>query len=231
LEARVFFTHEALAGADLRGWTAAVVDCLRATTTVAAALAAGARSVIPCEDEAQARSRDGALLAGERGTHRIPGFDLGNSPGDFTAERVRGRDVALATTNGTRAVLRAAGAGAQVVAFALVNVGAVAAHLSGCERLAVVCAGRVGGFGLDDAFAAGALLDRLAPAEMDDAARASVLLHLAGRADPLGFLRATAPGRSLARLGYGADVEFCARVDACPVLPVLDGGALRALAV
>lgn len=227
MEIRVHWTHEALAGQDLHGWTAAVVDCLRATTSVAVALANGARCVTPCETEDRARSVAGALLAGERGTRPIPGFAIGNSPPDFTRDRVAGRDVALVTTNGTRALVRAAAAGARVVAFALVNLGAVAAYLAACDRLAIVCAGREGGFGLDDAFAAGALIDRLGEAELDDAGRAARLINEAGRGDPTAFLRTSTSGRNLERFGYEADVDCCGRVDLHPVVPLLVGGTLR----
>lgn len=230
MKVRVHWVWEAVSGIDLHGWTVAVVDCLRATTSVAAALASGAVGVVPCDSEAAARRVDGAVLAGERGTDPIAGFDLGNSPAGFTPERVRGRTVALLTTNGTRAILASREAGADVVAaFALVNAGAVAARLGAgaCARLAIVCAGRVGHFGLDDAFAAGALIERLGATDLDDSGRAARLLYESGRADPLALLRSSSAGRRLEELGYRDDVEFAARGDSLDVVPVLADGALR----
>src|SRR5439155_598807 len=128
--------HVALTPADasgliLDGWTAIAVDVLRATTTVVAACAAGCVRIIPVSDSGAARERAAlftageVLMAGERGGEPIPGFHLGNSPLEFTPERVRGRTILLTTTNGTAAMLGAGSAGAGAVA-ALTNVSAVA---------------------------------------------------------------------------------------------------------
>ncbi len=95
----------------LRGGVAVVVDVLRATTVMVYALAAGCEAIIPCEeiDEAKAVAASlptgTALLAGERGGLPIPGFDLGNSPGEFTPEVCQGKTLVMTTTNGTRAIL------------------------------------------------------------------------------------------------------------------------------
>src|SRR4029453_17098388 len=105
--------------ARLDGRGALVIDVLRATTSVVAACVAGCRSVIPVPDEAAARRAAGrfpagdCLLAGERGGDPIPGFDLGNSPLEFTADRVSGRVIVLTTTNGTNTMLAAAPAPAR----------------------------------------------------------------------------------------------------------------------
>src|SRR5206468_7302445 len=94
-----------------RGGVAVVVDVLRATTVMVHALAAGCEAVIPCReiDEAKqiaARLPPGtALLGGERGGLPIPGFHLGNSPGEFTSEVCKGKTLVMTTTNGTRAIL------------------------------------------------------------------------------------------------------------------------------
>src|SRR5690242_5734390 len=99
--------------ADLRGGVAVVIDVLRATSTIVQALAAGATSVVPCGeiDEARAIAAKAApgsvLLGGERKGVTIPGFDLGNSPGDYTSDVVTGKKLIFTTTNGTRALLRA----------------------------------------------------------------------------------------------------------------------------
>src|SRR4051794_36039557 len=97
--------------AELAGKTANVVDVLRATTTIIHAIAGGAKEVIPCQeiDEAkQIASQIGpsAVLGGERGGEQIPGFDFGNSPLEYSRERIAGRTVVFTTTNGTRAMLR-----------------------------------------------------------------------------------------------------------------------------
>ncbi len=109
---RVYMLPDLLAGQSLAGCRAVVVDVLRATTTVVQALSAGARAVVPCLtiDDARARAAEfppgEALLGGERGGLPIEGFDLGNSPAEYTSQVVAGKTVVLTTTNGTKALLR-----------------------------------------------------------------------------------------------------------------------------
>ncbi len=223
---------------NCQGWTVAVVDCLRATTSVAAALCSGAAGVWPAAEETEARtwsSERGAILAGERHCLPPPGFDLGNSPQGFTPEAVRGRDVVLWTTNGSRALARAREAGGEVLAFALANVGAVAAHLGRARpsHLALVCAGTEGEFSLEDAFATGALLSRLGrgeePLDMDERAQAARMIYLAGQDDPRGVLAGTRAAAKLRAQGLEADVLFAAAQDTLPVVPLWSDGALRAV--
>ncbi|PYN56350.1 MAG: 2-phosphosulfolactate phosphatase, partial [Candidatus Rokuibacteriota bacterium] len=119
----VVLTADAVVPARLAGATVLVVDVLRASTTIIAALAAGCAGVTPVADPVEARRRaaaHGALLAGERRGEPIAGFDLGNSPLEFTRERVGGRTVVLTTSNGTRALLAAREASAIGIA-AFVN--------------------------------------------------------------------------------------------------------------
>jgi 2-phosphosulfolactate phosphatase len=235
VEVRLWWTYGEAEPEGLAGATVAVVDCLRATTTIAAALAAGAVAVVPMEEEEEARAeaaRRGALLAGERHCLPPPGFDLGNSPRDFVPAAVGGREVVLWTTNGSRALAAAAKCGTEILAFALVNAAATADHIrrSGCRRLAVVCAGTVGRFALDDAFAAGALLARLgteSALEPDEPAAAALLLHRGGQSDPRAALEASRAAANLRRAGLGEDVAFAARPDALEVVAAWRDGALR----
>ena len=237
VQVRVWWTHQDVQPEELRGWTVAVVDCLRATTTIAAALAAGATAVLPEREEDLARrtaAARGAVLAGERACVPPPGFDLGNSPGTFTPAVVSGREVVLWTTNGSQALGRAPAVDGELLAFALVNVGATAAYLRrrGCTRLAIVCAGTEGAFSLEDAFSAGALIERLAaggPDVPELEARASVadLLHRCGRTDPVALLAGGGAATRLRRVGLEEDVAWAARVDALPVVTAWYGGALR----
>lgn len=234
MEIRLWWTRQQVEPSALQGCTVTVVDCLRATTTIAAALAAGCTAVLPVEEEAAARhlaSARGAVLAGERECLPPPGFDLGNSPGGCTSA-LAGREMVLWTTNGSRALSQAATAGGPVVALALVNAGATAAYLrqSGCARLAIVCAGTEGKFALDDAFAAGALIDRLAsdvPPGLDERALSALLLYRGGRGNPRAVLDGTAAAAKLRALGLEADVAFAARPDALDVVALWQDGALR----
>ena len=118
---------------ELAGTTVVVIDMLRATTTIVEALSAGAVAVIPCGEIEEARQcarqrSPAALLGGERGGRPIAGFDLGNSPAEYTAERVGGKTVVLTTTNGTRALLHSRQA-ARVLVAAFANCAATTAAL------------------------------------------------------------------------------------------------------
>lgn len=231
----VRFSVDRLVDADLNGATAVVIDVLRATTTMVQALAAGARAIYPTAstEEAvkllQSLGRDDTLLCGERRTQRIEGYHLGNSPSEFTAERVAGKRLIMNTTNGTRAFLVAETAD-EVLAAAFTNLGAVTQALAGVERLVIACAGRMGAFALEDALCAGHLIRRLratgaGPLVFTDGARAAEALV---DAFPVpGSLSETAAGRDLAEAGLGSDVADCAHFDIHSVVPELDDRVIR----
>ena len=235
MKATVFFTHQEVDGPDLQGHTAVVIDVLCATSTVVAALDAGAAAIYPVvsvEDAmklATSLGRRDVLLAGERGGRPIEGFHLGNSPGEFTAESVCAKHVVMSTTNGTAALL-AAGIAERTVIASLVNLSAVAADVAAAERLAVVCAGHEGRFSIDDALCAGMLLsrlsDRLPALELDDAGWAALALASSFGSDAE-FLLRCAGGMALADMGLEDDVRWCARVDALGLVPEFSDGLIR----
>lgn len=221
---------------DLKGGTAVVVDVLRASTSMLAALEAGALRILPAATEAEARAlasrlpRRVVLLCGEREGVRIEGFDRGNSPLEYTAERVSGRTLVYCTTNGTPALRRAARKAREVLVACFRNLGAVAEELA--SRPAphvIVCAGRQGRVSLDDALCAGHLALRLRGAGADrlcDGARTALsLAECLGPPTPELVARA-AGGRALIELGFQRDVAFCAEMDRSGVVPVLSDGAV-----
>lgn len=235
VQVSVAWTREGALEGGEDAW-AVVIDVLRATSSIGTALAVGARAVRPVDDIQTAfdwKTRDtDCLLAGERSCRPIPGFDFGNSPSAFLTPQVRGRQVVLATTNGSRALASAASAGfAEVLAVSLLNLGAVAKHIGRMhpQRLHIVCAGTNGAFSIDDAYVAGALIDRLSDAthlECDDAALAACLVHRGSAYDvPALFLQSRA-GRNLLEAGLRDDVLFCARVDTLDVVPRMIDGVL-----
>ena len=230
MKTTVFFTPHEVDSAALVDQTVVVIDVLRASSTIVAALAAGAEAIYPvvsAEDAiklATSLGRDQALLAGERKGLKVEGFDLGNSPREFTPATVGGKRIVMTTTNGTRALV-AAEAAERVLVGSFLNVSAVARAVAGAERLAIVCAGRDGRFAIDDALCAGMLLARLSadgagPPEMGDSGRAALALAEAFAAD-VGFLTGTAAGRALTEIGLGEDIAWCARVDALSLVPRL----------
>jgi 2-phosphosulfolactate phosphatase len=224
---------------DLAGKTAVVVDVLRATTTVIHALAAGATDVIPCLEVEQAQRiapEVGALaiLGGERGGKAIPGFDLGNSPAEYTRQKVRGKTIVFTTTNGTRALLQCKSA-SRVLLGAFVNFSAVCRELEGADDIGILCAGTDGQVTREDVLFAGAVVDDLAgrqkyvlndQAEIAaDAWRAAVRV-LTDR--PLGVtLRNSRGGRNLIEIGQESDIDLAAQLDRFDVVPQLDLAAWR----
>ncbi len=216
-----------------QGAWAVVIDVLRATSSIVTALAAGAACVRPVDEVASAlaarEEHPGSLLAGERSCRIIPGFDLGNSPASFFLPSMTGREVILATTNGSRALAAAAAASFdRVLAVSLLNIGSAASAVEAAdpESLVIICAGTNGSFSLDDALVAGALLERLSAVVGDDAAMAARMLYRANRDDVLGLLLRCQAGKNLVEAGMRGDVEFCARADAFDVVPHLTRGVL-----
>jgi 2-phosphosulfolactate phosphatase len=210
----------------LRASACAVIDVIRATSTIVTALAHGAAGVRPVAsvDEAFAlKMRDlETLLAGERGGQALPGFDLGNSPEDFTSERVEGRSIILTTTNGTQALAACRGARA-VITASLLNLEAAARRLREIgPPWILLCAGCDGEFGVDDAVVAGALAEAL---EQD---HSLVSLYRSVRGDLAGTLLGSLAGRELIKVGLERDVPFCAQVSVFPMVPTLgEDGVLR----
>ena len=200
--------------------TGIVVDVLRATSTIAEALASGHARVLCCseveEAEALRAELGDGLLAGERKCVRIPGFDRGNSPAEFTAGG--GETVILTTTNGTRALVAAAARCERVLAASLLNLGAVVtAAREGGDDVAVFCAGVKGEFALDDAYVAGRLVEEL-HADGTDAAAAAVRLRASfGSAED--GLRASQSARNLLAAGLEPDIAWCARESVLDVVP------------
>jgi 2-phosphosulfolactate phosphatase len=221
-EIRVYLTPDYIPTGALAGGVAVAVDVLRATTTMLAALAAGARCVVPCAsiEEARATVREDrwapAMLAGERHGRMIDGFDFGNSPAEFTAKKVKGRTVVATTTNGTRAILSCAPAGRAMIG-AFVNFSAVCEQIATDPRpLHVVCAGTDGQPTLEDTLFAGALVDHLSSrqdVELNDAARmAWDSFENHGQILDAAF-EISAGGSNLIRAGFGGDLKLCAAVD------------------
>jgi len=216
----------ALENDALRASACAVIDVIRATSTIVTALAQGALGVQPVAEAGDAfalKARDpAALLAGERGGKPLPGFDLGNSPEEFTAGRVRGQRIILTTTNGTQALATCLGARA-VVTAALLNLDATAQRLRELgPPWTILCAGFEGGFGADDAVVAGALAEAL------DQYHALVSLYHSVRRDLAGTLLGSQAGQELVKAGLEKDVPFCAQLNLYPIVPTLgEDGILR----
>jgi 2-phosphosulfolactate phosphatase len=232
----------ALARRDLSGSTCVVFDILRATSTFVTALHHGAQAIIPVSEISEAtmlrQAEPDRLLAGERDGLRIRAaqsggvdFDFGNSPREFTPEKVRGQTIVSTTTNGTRA-LRACGGARIVLAAALLNLSATARFLNQLqpEELLLVCAGTGEDVALEDVLAAGALAELLA-GEPGDATRIARQAFLSVRKDLAPAIAGSINGRRLLEIPeLRADVAYCSQRDVFPEVAVMDAsGALRSL--
>lgn len=226
----VYFTPGELSPADVADRVVVAIDVLRATSVMAAALAAGAKAIYPVAGIEEALrlahtfGRDEVLLCGERRCVRIDGFDLGNSPAEYTPDRVEGKVLVMSTTNGTRAVAATAGA-ARVLIGSVLNLTAVCAELARLSgNVVIVCSGREDGFALEDAVCAGEIATRLVESgptqwTLNDGASAAVALARTFRLSA-DFFATTAAGRAIIEAGLPDDLALCATLDARPILPV-----------
>lgn len=216
-----------------------VIDVLRWSTSVLSALHNGAARVEAFATPEQARARaaelDNAILAGERDSHRISGFALGNSPLEYSRAAVEGKIVLTTTTNGTQALLAAAGA-ERVLVGAFVNLDLVVAEsrtaLDAGRTVTLLCAGQAGDATLEDSACAGAivhalrLLGALEGHTLAPSAAGAEQLWLGHHCDVAAVFAASAHARSLAAAGYAADLTAAAQVNSLPLLGVARGNAL-----
>lgn len=238
VEVRLYISPRAVTDDDLRGCSAIVIDVLRASATVAAALAIGARDIIPVQSPAEAgelASRSGrkqSLLCGEREGKRIDGFDLGNSPFEYTADKVAGRTLIYSSTNGSGAVLRARAA-ERVYMAGFINFNAVLRRvIDDGNPVVIVCSGMFDQFAIEDFVCGGKFVTALETRckrtlQLNDGARAAAILHRHFDGSLTGLLKSSAHGRYLASLGFEEDIDFCSRLDTHPVVPMFIEGKLR----
>jgi 2-phosphosulfolactate phosphatase len=228
----VHFTPDELAGVDIREHHAVVIDVLRATSVIAQALASGARVIYPAATTEEAvrlgqnLDRSELILCGERGGLRIEGFDLGNSPLEFTPDAIGERTLVMTTTNGTRALI-AASMAKRTLSASFLNLGAVVRSVADADAITIVCAGRERRFALEDAVCAGMMVERLAGGssgehELNDGAIAALALARRFGDDLDAMLRSTAAAKQLIAIGQEHDVVYCAGIDTLDVVPVLE---------
>jgi len=236
----VVYDLQVLTGEFLADRTAVVIDVLRATSSMIHALASGAERVVPVatvEEARQLKERSPAgsvVLGGERGGMQIEGFDVGNSPHEFSPEAVRGKTVVMTTTNGTRAILMAAGA-ERLYVTALTNVEATARALAdrGKGDIVLVTSGTQRRISWEDTLCAGAIVERLAGGggdfQLTDSALIALEVWKAWKADLDTALRRGRGGRNVARLGLQEAFSACAAVDSAPIVARVHTDPLQVL--
>lgn len=235
----LLFTWHELSNRKLENSIVAVADVLRATTVMIRALQNGARAVMPQPSEESARdmytllNEQGlpVLLCGEKDGLKREGYDLGNSPREFTAEAVNGKTLIQLTTNGTRA-LSAARHAKKVFIAAFSNMSALASRLKQyqgeADEILFVVSGREGMYCLEDAVCLGGVIANMIEppgvfTDVTDAARTAVDLYHMYQGNLLNMVNTSVHGRYLDEIGLGEDLPECVKVDTSVLTPEMKG--------
>jgi len=216
-----------------------VIDVLRATSVMVQALSQGASEIIPLATVeeafrmARAFPRGFVMLGGERENKEIPGFDLGNSPREYVAERVKGKKLILTTTNGTKA-FHAVSSGKEILAGSFLNIGAIAQRCVESNRdVFIFPSGDKGSFSLEDTLCGGMLIDLILRKEqkqifLTDASHCAQILYQRSKDNLLEAFHLSHHGKELIDRGFEDDLAYCAQVDITPLVPVFREGVIRA---
>ncbi|WP_256001974.1 2-phosphosulfolactate phosphatase [Pedobacter deserti] len=219
---------------DIEQSIVVVIDVLRATSSIVYGIDNGAAAIIPVAQvsDCLTYANTGFLLAAERDGEVVPGYDFGNSPFSYTAEKVAGKTVVLTTTNGTKALHMARERAHQVVVGSFLNLDALCHWLREQDRnVLLLCAGWKDKFNLEDTLFAGAVVNTLRKdyVHFDDSSIAAEDLYLLAKDDLRGYLYKSSHSHRLEVLNIEADVRFCLQRNICKAIPLLVGDKLVAL--
>ncbi len=221
------------------GKTTVVIDVLRATSVILHALHAGAKEVIPVGSidfamKISVNSHGGqTLLCGERNTQIIEGFDLGNSPAEYTEEIISGKSVILFTTNGSKAIVKAKYSNRVYIA-SFNNLSKMAEHLVSLNAdIEIITSGANGVFCLEDTICAGALVKKMTEInpdiELNDVTNASLVLNEKFGYNINEMMHNCEHGILLKKNGLEEDINLCSQIDSIPLVPYFTGGEIKLL--
>ena len=216
---------------DIKGKRVIIIDVLRATSVITTAIANGAQEVVAVKeiDEALSLREEGCIMGGERKALKIEGFDLSNSPLEYTKEAIGGRKIIMTTSNGTNAISRATSA-SEIIIGCMLNGKAVATHIaSSSEDTVIACAGTKGQFSIDDFICAGKILHDIKEqcnAELDDMCSAALLAYEDHRGNVLEYVKHAAHYKYMLSIGLEDDIEYCFREDETDMVPVYQKGRI-----
>jgi 2-phosphosulfolactate phosphatase len=212
-----------------------IIDVFRASSAICTAFANGAVAIIPVAEIEEAREfkRKGFLVAAERDGFVLDFADFGNSPFNFTREKVEGRTIAYSTTNGTQLIHKASSAHSVVIG-AFLNISALCKWLTGQERDVVLfCAGWKDKFNLEDTVCAGAIGERLMASgkfsTICDSLHASMDLWSIAKTNPLAYIEKAAQRSRLRDKGLDDCIEFCLQTEFTDIIPVFMNKILKPL--
>lgn len=208
-----------------------VIDILRATSSMVYGINNGATAIIPVAqvEDCLNYADKGYLLAAERNGEVVEGYDFGNSPFSYTADKVKDKTVVLTTTNGTKALHMARSRASQVVIGAFLNLQSLCDWLKIQEKdVLLLCAGWKDQFNLEDTLFAGAVVNQLRKSvvHFDDASVAAEDLYILAKDDLRAYVGKSSHSHRMVALNIGEDVKFCLQLDICEAIPVLVGDAL-----
>lgn len=222
---------------SVKDYVVVIIDIFRATSSICYGIENSARAIIPVAEVEECLAfkefNPEYLLAAERNGSVVEGFNFGNSPFSYTAEKVAGKTVVLTTTNGTQALHLSRGA-QQILIGSFLNLTALCDYLKTVDaNILLVCAGWKNNFNLEDTLFAGAVIEQLKDdvRKLDDSAIAANDLFQIGRNDLAAYLKKTSHGERLKQLGIEADIAFCMQVDIAKSIPVLQGNELVKLTI
>jgi 2-phosphosulfolactate phosphatase len=226
---------------QLRDKNVIVLDVLRASSTITVALNNGAREIIPVASIESAVKISGSLFGevtlrgGERNGKTIEGFNLGNSPLEYSETAVRGKSIIYCTTNGSVAMAKSRYARTLAVG-SFINLTATTDFIRAENKdFLFICAGRansIGNFSMEDAVCAGMMIQNLLKAEsleveLSDSAKAAHALSKSFGRSILKMLKTSEHGKYLIEIGFAEDLKICAHLDSVPVLPILTGTVIK----
>lgn len=226
-----FFTPSELAGVNINADVIIVIDVLRGATVVSAALKAGAERVIPVAEPGQALKiadalgRDKVLLAGTLDGHKIEGFDLGNSPSEYTPLSVKRKSIVMCSPNIAYALETCSHMG-RVLLGCFNNVNSALSSSDGIKTLIILCSAKMGRFAMEDAVCAGMyiqfILNKIeGQFSLNDASSAARYLFYRHHRNILGMLEQSSQGYYLTQLGYHDDLQYAAMTNVMNIVPEL----------
>lgn len=233
----VLLTPEEIVCKELDGKLIVVIDVLRASSTIVTALARGCNGFIPifstsgAKNEANCLKKEEVLLCGERKGFKIEGFDLGNSPREYTEKITKGKKIVFTTTNGVKTMEMAKNA-SEIAICSFLNLHAVCDYcLNFNGDVVVICAGRDGKYSLEDAVCAGMLIDsvrkKLLESYRETDANVTVqILYKKYANNILGMLKKSQHGQILESIGLEKDLEYCSSVDIFDIVPIFKDGMI-----
>jgi 2-phosphosulfolactate phosphatase len=219
--------------------TVVVIDILRATSVMVHAFSQGVLEIIPVATVEEAVKlakhfpQGTPLLGGERGSKKIEGFDLGNSPREYVREKLEGKRLILTTTNGTKA-FHSVSSGREVMAGSFFNIGAIGRRcLDLGQDLLIFPSGDEGRFSLEDTVCGGMLIDHIlnrgkGPVTLTDANQSAFILYQRFRENLVEAFRLSTHGRDLIERGFEEDLAYCAQIDITDIVPTFRDGVIRA---